>query len=138
MDARRKDEYDVSHIPDSIRLHFQADDGELKAFLDSIGKEEAKVVCYCSLGYRSSILANRLGRMANDDGNIKIFNMASGIFKWANEERPMVDHKGSPTTFVHPFSYIYGLLLNRSNWKMGSLRDYLNICKIRHLDPCSY
>jgi 3-mercaptopyruvate sulfurtransferase SseA len=37
--------------------------------------------------------------------------LAGGIFQWANEERPLVDAAGNPTTRVHPYNRFWGRLL---------------------------
>ena len=41
--------------------------------------------------------------------------MEGGLFKWANEGKPMVDHKNRPTTKAHPhFEFVGKLLLSRN------------------------
>jgi rhodanese-related sulfurtransferase len=131
IDCRRKDEFEVSHIPNSKHLHFQTDDASLINFLvdernkllntDSASKE-LNVVCYCSLGYRSSTLAQRIEQIKSSDANlsdknIRAWNLDGSIFKWANEKRPMTDINDMATKFVHPFSYTFCMLLEREYWK---------------------
>lgn len=99
--------------------------------------EPIHVVMYCSVGYRSSALAKRLRQALKAEKNdretamshqsspstapstvispsrIKIFNLEGCLFKWANEGRQMVDGRGSPTKFVHPYSTMWGQLISR-------------------------
>ena len=115
LDCRRQDEYEVSHIPDAKHVHFQTKDEELKNVLleetkniSNTNQDELNVVCYCSLGYRSSILAQRIQSFANEDPdfsdkNIKAWNLEGSIFKWANEGRRMMDLNEKPTIFAHLF-----------------------------------
>ena len=79
-------------------------------------------MCYCSLGYRSSILAQRIQSFANEDPdfsdkNIKAWNLEGSIFKWANEGRQMKDLNEKPTIFAHPFSYTFCMFLQKDYWK---------------------
>ena len=47
----------------------------------------------------------------------RVFN-SEGIFKWASEDRDLVNQKSENTSFVHPFSWMWGLIgLSRSRWK---------------------
>ena len=129
IDCRRKDEYEVSHIPDAKHVHFQIKDGELKNVLleetknlSGTNQDELNIVCYCSLGYRSSILVQRIQSFAKDDPdlsdkNIKAWNLEGSIFKWANEGRPMMDLNEKPTKFAHPFSYKFCMFLQKQYWK---------------------
>ena len=53
--------------------------------------------------------------------SVQVLNMEGSIFKWANEDKALVDHKNEPTKFVHPFSYKYALpTLSRSKWKWST------------------
>ena len=131
VDCRRKDEFEVSHIPNSKHLHFQTNAESLLAFLaeesdkhvniDSV-KEELNVVCYCSLGYRSSMLVERIDKLTKTNPllsskNIKVWNLEGSIFKWANENKQMKDLNDKPTKFAHPFSYTFCMFLQRDYWK---------------------
>lgn len=44
-------------------------------------KPDSHIVVYCSVSYRSSILARRL----QDMGFTNVYNLEGSIFKWANE-----------------------------------------------------
>ena len=70
------------------------------------------VVCYCSVGYRSSDMAQRLYRAArNADVPLELYNMSGGIFQWAMEDRDIVNSGGAKAAAVHPYSALWGKLL---------------------------
>ena len=129
IDCRRQDEYEVSHIPNAKHFHFQTNDESLKKLLveettkhSNSNESDLNIVCYCSLGYRSSMLAQRIQEMTKKDPDlgdkkIKSWNLEGSIFKWANESRPMTDLNEKSTKFVHPFSYTFCMLLQRQHWK---------------------
>ena len=131
VDCRRRDEFEVSHIPDAKCLHFQTEDRILLDFLleetqkylnIDTATDEINVVCYCSLGYRSSMLAQRIEKLTKSDSalnrkSIKVWNLEGSIFKWANENRHMIDTNKKPTKFAHPFSYTFCMFLQKDYWK---------------------
>jgi hypothetical protein len=72
-----------------------------------------KAIFYCSVGYRSSAVVARLQRHKPDSGKTpQLFNLEGSLFKWANEEREMVNCQNEPTPYCHPYSAFWGLLLN--------------------------
>lgn len=124
----------MSRIRGAKHLDFNADEGVINKFLVENGVEsgrvdlewinalsfyilsiptlEKDVVCYCSIGYRSSILANRI--KAIGAGNAS--NLEGSMFKWANEGREIVDDGGTATYFVHPYNWLFGLATSPSKW----------------------
>ena len=99
LDVRTEEEFRVSHLPGATHI-----DPEATEF-DSIPRG-AKIVAYCSVGYRSSALSDRL----QADG-FEVVNLEGSIFQWANEGRPLVDSTGTATK-VHAFDKTWGRLLN--------------------------
>lgn len=71
-------------------------------------KPDRPIVVYCSVGYRSSILARKL----QDKGFTNVYNLEGSIFKWANEGRPLVQGKVTVHK-VHPYNAHWGHLLER-------------------------
>ena len=69
---------------------------------------DRSIVVYCSVGYRSSILAEKL----QDMGFTKVYNLEGSIFKWDNEGRPLVQGKVTVRK-VHPYNAHWGNLLER-------------------------
>lgn len=120
LDCRPEEEYNVSSIPGSIRVEDNWPQeqiiGMMKQAEDS--KNIQEIVCYCSVGYRSCIVAEKLKQYYNgntDQENSKypaIFNLEGSLFKWANEGRKMVDLNGEPTHYAHPYNSIFGKLLD--------------------------
>ncbi|XP_005103411.1 uncharacterized protein LOC101848986 [Aplysia californica] len=118
LDARPQEEYNVSHLEDAKRVDFKdVNMEELSAQLASefSGKPNPTVVCYCSVGYRSSVVAKNLQEHYKSSGQQpvpEIYNLAGSLFQWANERRPMVDMNGQKTQFAHPYSVLFGKLLD--------------------------
>ena len=105
LDARQEKEYRVSHLQNAIQVYPDTDD---LSFLDGTAKD-APIVAYCSVGYRSSGLSDRL--MAA--GYTNVWNLEGSIFQWANEGRP-VYRSGRPVAAVHPYNRLWGTLLTDS------------------------
>ncbi len=113
VDVREESEFQVSHLPGAIRISPNANISQINAALENIIKGK-KVVFYCSVGERSS----RMAELAKDDlmskGASEVYNLSGGIFAWHNEKRPLRDAKG-PTDFVHPFDKHWGRLVKRQD-----------------------
>ncbi|MDE0348954.1 MAG: rhodanese-like domain-containing protein, partial [Gammaproteobacteria bacterium] len=103
LDARSVAEYEVSHLPGAVPasgLHTALD------ALAGVGPATT-VVVYCSVGYRSSQLAERLLEHGRDN----VFNLEGSIFRWANEGRPV--YRGDErVNQVHPYDDEWGRLLS--------------------------
>lgn len=124
VDARPEEEYSVSHLENSVRVDYENVDYEAlvkKMEESSKGKQNPTVVCYCSLGYRSSLVAKNLQDYYTASGKKpvpEIYNLAGSLFQWANEERPMINSKGQKTHFAHPYTPFWGKLLDEKHrWK---------------------
>ena len=105
FDAREPEEYAVSHLPDAQPA--PSKDEALKA-LQGV-PEDQRIVLYCSVGYRSSELAQFLMKK----GYTEIYNLEGSIFAWANEGRPVYRGK-ERVQVVHPYDKIWGRLLKKS------------------------
>jgi rhodanese-related sulfurtransferase len=102
LDARSTEEFEVSHL---LRARPAATEEQALEALHSVGKDQ-RIVTYCSVGWRSSELAQKLKAR----GYANVSNLEGSIFQWANEGRPV--YKGDqPTTRVHPFDAQWGRLL---------------------------
>lgn len=102
LDVRGEDEYRVSHLHGAIRVE---PGGELPASLRSIPRD-APIVAYCSVGYRSSQLVERLEK----EGFTHAKNLEGSIFEWANKGYPL-ERDGKPVREVHPYDETWGRLL---------------------------
>lgn len=105
LDARSKREYDVSHMPNAVWIGYEDFSAER---LRGIGKDAA-IVVYCSVGYRSEKIAERLIR----DGYSKSKNYYGGIFAWVNSGGSVVNTKGRTTEDIHGYSKTWGIWLKR-------------------------
>ena len=103
-DARAPEEFAVSHLRDAQRLDTV---DKVKAVVRSPAQP---IVVYCSVGYRSSSLAEKLQAA----GFTNVWNLEGSIFAWANEGRPVFR---GPTNLqpaqVHPYSAKWGQLLDK-------------------------
>ena len=70
--------------------------------------EDAKVVVYCSIGYRSAAIVRDLERA----GIQNVYNLEGGLFDWANQDRPLYRDEDRVDE-VHPYNRLWGLLLRR-------------------------
>ena len=105
IDTRGKEEFNVSHISGAKSVPYNSKD-PIK-YLTNI-KPDNPIVVYCSVGYRSSILARKLQTL----GFKEVHNLEGSIFKWANEGRPLVQDR-TTTHKVHPYNASWGSLLEQ-------------------------
>jgi rhodanese-related sulfurtransferase len=98
VDVREPDEFATSHIQGArnVPLDGAAPADFAAAFADV--PKDREIVLYCSVGYRSSMAAERLHEL----GFEAVHNLEGSIFEWANDGRPLVDAAG-PAERVHPF-----------------------------------
>lgn len=107
LDARAAEEYAVSHLPGARHVGSDAAAaGRLAA-----ANPGAQVVIYCSVGYRSAALVDRLREL----GHANPVNLEGSIFRWAGEGRP-VHRDGARVEQVHPYDERWGALLPRALW----------------------
>ncbi len=108
LDARANEEFLVSHLAGA---ELAGDEDAVAKALEHV-PQDRRIVVYCSVGYRSSALAESLAR----DGFSDVHNLEGSIFEWANEGRPLV-RDGAPTHGVHPYDEDWGKLLEREHWE---------------------
>ncbi|MCF6314191.1 MAG: rhodanese-like domain-containing protein [Verrucomicrobiales bacterium] len=109
IDSRAPEEFAISHLPNSRNLQTAK---EVQTYLATLSEKPQRIVIYCSVGYRSADLAEKV--IKNKDNDIPVQNLLGSIFSWANEGRPLVKQdqgKDSPTDQVHPFNKKWGRLL---------------------------
>ncbi len=104
LDVRTEAEFAVSHLKDARRVEPGA---EARAV--SLPKDQP-IVTYCSVGYRSAAFAEKLKQA----GYTQVTNLEGSIFRWANENRPLV-RDGKPTDKVHPYNALWDALLQKSH-----------------------
>lgn len=114
FDVREKSEFDVSHIEGAQQL----DPGTWGwTFMRKYGErlKGKTIVFYCSVGVRSSKMAQRVQKELAAKGAKGIFNLRGGIFRWHNDKRPLMSVKGK-TPYVHPYDKYWGKLVNRQSY----------------------
>jgi rhodanese-related sulfurtransferase len=100
VDVRADEEYAVSHIPGALNLT------NPKTIAKLAQQSKKNVVVYCSVGYRSAIMANELKKL----GITNVKNLEGSIFAWANAGLPLINQSGN-TREVHPYDEYWGQLL---------------------------
>lgn len=105
LDAREKNEFKVSHIKNAVWVGY--DDFKLSRVKD-IPKTK-KIVVYCSVGYRSEKVSEKLVAA----GYTNVQNLYGSIFEWVNQGKPVYDMKGGRTEFVHAYDREWGKWLTK-------------------------
>jgi rhodanese-related sulfurtransferase len=111
LDVRTQAEFRVSHIAGAIWVDPQASAKSIAARIKEQGSPEM-VVLYCSVGYRSARMANRLQKILPPDSDTQLYNLSGGVFLWHNQNRPLEDDLG-PTEYMHPYNAAHKSLLKR-------------------------
>ncbi|WP_242928682.1 rhodanese-like domain-containing protein [Pontibacter vulgaris] len=102
LDTRTYAEYKVSHLPGSQFVDY---DSFNVGKLERIPKN-ARVIVYCSVGYRSE----RVGEQLRAAGYRQVYNLYGGIFEWVNQSYPVYNSSGL-TNKVHAYSKVWGMWL---------------------------
>ena len=103
VDVRGSEEFAVSHLRGAVNL--RTNDEIAKAIAR---QQPARTVLYCSVGFRSSRLANLVAQ----EGLRNVFNLEGSIFQWANEGRAL--YQGDkPVQQVHPYGKRWMKLLKQ-------------------------
>lgn len=77
LDARTASEYGVSHLNQAYLIA-----GPLEQLEKELGlAKNSRIVVYCSIGYRSALVAQRLQEM----GYGQVFNLSGSLFQWVAE-----------------------------------------------------
>ncbi|WP_234988638.1 rhodanese-like domain-containing protein [Hymenobacter daecheongensis] len=106
LDTRTTAEYRVSHLRGARFVNFEQ--YEQATFPDL--PRNRPVVVYCSVGYRSERVGERLKAL----GFSNVRNLYGGIFEWVNEGHAVYNAQGR-TTDIHPYSALWSLWLTRGN-----------------------
>jgi rhodanese-related sulfurtransferase len=104
IDARELAEFNISAIENACWVGYDS------LNLDPISniKKDTPLVVYCSVGYRSEKVAEKL----IEQGFSEVYNLYGGLFEWVNQGKP-VYKAGEQTKQVHGFSKVWGIWLNK-------------------------
>jgi len=105
LDAREKAEYDVSHIHGARYVGYNDFDSTRMRGI----RKDFPVIVYCSVGYRSEKITEKLQR----EGFTDIHNLYGGIFEWVNEGYKVYDDSGKVTDKVHAYDHAWGIWLKK-------------------------
>ena len=107
LDSREQKEYDTSHIPNALWIGY--DDFNIDR-LNKISKND-KIVVYCSVGYRSERIGEKLIKAGFKD----VSNLKGSIFDWVNEGYTIHDQSGEPTKKIHGYNKKWSKWLKAGN-----------------------
>lgn len=96
LDAREPAEYAVSHLPGAKNIGYERFDA---AALSKISKD-TPIVVYCSIGYRSEKIGEKIQSM----GFTKVYNLYGSIFEWANKGYVLEKSPGKITSELHTYN----------------------------------
>ena len=104
LDARTTQEYAVSHLPQAYLICSPSD---LKELIDSTKlSPSTPIVTYCSIGYRSALLAQKL----QQKGYKRVFNLQGSLFAWFKENRPVFQNERQVWQ-IHPYNRFWSFWL---------------------------
>lgn len=106
VDSREPEEYKVSHMKGATFVGYKKLNEEALQKLD----KDKPVVVYCSVGYRSEKVAEKLQKQGFEE----VYNLYGGIFEWVNRGKPVYNSTGQ-TNDIHPYSWLWGQWLERGN-----------------------
>lgn len=114
VDVRDLAEYDVSHLPGAV--HVDPDIATADFMRRFASEAQGKlVVLYCSVGVRSSRLAQRVDGSLKEAGALGAVNLRGGIFAWHNTGRKLGGNEGDDE-HVHPYDRHWSYYLDFDNY----------------------
>ncbi len=96
FDARKREEFEVSHLKGARYIGY--DDFDEVRIADV--PKDAKIVVYCSIGYRSEKIGNKLQKL----GYSEVYNLYGSLFEWVNRGFEVYDSGGKPVKKVHGYN----------------------------------
>lgn len=106
LDTRKKEEYDVSHIPNALWVGEKLDE---TAFAKAHTDSSKAIVVYCSIGIRSE----KIGEQLQDLGYVNVYNLYGSIFDWKNKGQMVINKQQRPTDSVHVYNKHWGKYLTK-------------------------
>lgn len=105
LDAREKKEFNTSHIKGAYYVGYD------RFKISSVKKfdKSTKVIVYCSVGYRSE----KIGEKLQESGFTDVYNLYGGIFDWKNKGYPIINNEGVETEKIHAFDKSWGQWLKK-------------------------
>jgi rhodanese-related sulfurtransferase len=104
VDVRPNSERLVSRIPGSLSLQ------EFREGSISSANQAKTFVFYCTIGYRSSQVAQRLKDGSLKDGSLKVVNLRGGLIGWVHSGGLVVGANGKETKKFHVYGDKWNVL----------------------------
>jgi len=96
LDTREAKEFKVSHLKNARHVGYFWFD--MRSIYDI--PQDASVVLYCSVGYRSEKIGNKLLKA----GYSNVYNLYGSIFEWVNQGNPVYRSNGVQTSEIHGYN----------------------------------
>lgn len=96
LDIRSETEFNVSHLPNAKLVDYK---NFKTGQFDTLARH-LSIVVYCSVGYRSERVGEKLLAMGFKD----VMNLYGGIFEWVNKGNIIVDQSNGATMNVHTYN----------------------------------
>lgn len=100
LDAREWEEYKISHLPNARFVGYKTFSANQLKGVD----KKAPLIVYCSVGYRSEKVGEKLKAMGYEN----VHNLYGSIFEWVNHEFPIVNIEGESTRQLHTYNRDWG------------------------------
>lgn len=113
LDTREEIEYQTSHLKGAKHVGYKK--FKLKKSISDLDKNKT-IVVYCSIGYRSEKIAEKLQRKG-----FTVYNLYGGIFDWKNKNNSVLDQNEEPTEKVHTYNEEWG------KWLLNGEKIYKKI-----------
>ena len=96
LDAREPKEFEVSHIKNARNIGYDKPDFDVLSEV----KKDAMIVVYCSIGYRSE----KIGEKLEKQGFENVYNLYGSIFEWSNKGYILVGADEQQTRQIHTYN----------------------------------
>lgn len=117
LDARKREEYEVSHIKDAVWVGYKS--FQKDSITQKIPDKNTPIVVYCSIGVRSEDIGEKLQKA----GFTNVENLYGGIFEWKNQGNAVYKNT-KETDSVHTFNKQWGKLLTSGIKVYGTEKDH--------------
>lgn len=96
LDTRELNEYHISHLKNAIHVGYN--NFSLKKTTPLLSKEKP-IVVYCSIGYRSEKIGEKLLKKG-----YTVYNLYGGIFDWKNNTQSIIGPNNKITEKIHCYN----------------------------------
>ena len=107
LDTRKKEEYEVSHIKNSVWVGYEG--FRTQNVINKIPNSDTEIVVYCSIGVRSEDIGEKLKKA----GYTNVKNLYGGIFEWKNQGKSVFKTNSVETDSIHTYNKQWSKLLSK-------------------------